>query len=514
MKNNFLLKSLSAFVIGGMLLSACSEDNTKQDAVTPPTPQPTAPQTPTEVPLARAIVPGITIQNLMHSDIDIPASPGFVFGGSADGMGFYKNGDNYVMLTNHEDNFSVSRVTFDANLKPIKGDYLLTSDEGRYRLCSATLATQAEHGYDAFLTCGESSASSQSHVVTNLNGPVRPQNTIKPALGYWNAENALPLPKTAYPGKTVVIIGDDDSGSSSHFGQVVVYISDAVGDFENGKIYVLTRDDGSRIETDLKKGVNVNVTFKEIVGAKTMDFNTFNAAVGALNPVGFGRVEDLDYRKDGVGREIYFQNTGFNSVASGYNQTKYGRVYKLVLPTDFTTTLKGSMQLILDGDAFQDVNNNGVIDPSERIEVTARERAAANGAATEKCFTNLDNICATQNYLYLQEDSNGYGNEQHDGYIYQYNLATGELKAIIELNHFRSGNAPEVKGSLSAGNFGSWEYGAMVDVSSIINQPDAFLVCLQPHGWRGGRYSGADGGSLRVIENQASQVILVKGIAR
>jgi hypothetical protein len=43
-------------------------------------------------------------------------------------------------------------------------------------------------------------------------------------------------------------------------------------------------------------------------------------------------------------------------------------------------------------------------------------------------FQNPDNICVTKNYVYVQEDANGYGDETHDAYIYQYNMATKQLK--------------------------------------------------------------------------------------
>jgi hypothetical protein len=34
-----------------------------------------------------------------------------------------------------------------------------------------------------------------------------------------------------------------------------------------------------------------------------------------------------------------------------------------------------------------------------------------------------DNIYVTKNYVYVQEDANGYGDETHDAYIYQYDIA-------------------------------------------------------------------------------------------
>ena len=59
---------------------------------------------------------------MVGSDDKLEQSPNYVFGGSADGAGLFKNTDGtFAYLVNHEDNFAVSRITFDKTLKPIKG---------------------------------------------------------------------------------------------------------------------------------------------------------------------------------------------------------------------------------------------------------------------------------------------------------------------------------------------------------------------------------------------------------
>ena len=86
--------------------------------------------------------------SLVGSDDVLAGSPNFVFGGSADGSGLLKNADGtFTFLVNHEDNFAVSRVTFDKTFKPTKGEYLLNSNGGTWRLCGATMATVAENGF-------------------------------------------------------------------------------------------------------------------------------------------------------------------------------------------------------------------------------------------------------------------------------------------------------------------------------------------------------------------------------
>lgn len=422
------------------------------------------------------------------SSADNFASPSpFKFGGSADGAGLVKiSPTRYSLLVNHEDNFAVSRVTLDGSFKPIAGEYVLNSNGGIWRLCSATLATQEEHGFGPFyLTCGESGAESRTHAV-NPFAAVSGASISKEVqnFGRWSAENAVPLPKTAYPNKSVIIIGDDDSGIDG--GQVAMYIPNAVGDIFNttnrGKVYVLRRVSQDPIEKNIAVGTPVDVEFAEVVNAATLTGAQINTEATALKSIAFGRVEDIDYRKDGTGREVYFCVTGQNG---NVNRTKYGRVYKMVL--NATDPLKGTLEVVLDGD---------------------------NDAGPASEFQNPDNIMVTQNFAYIQEDPNSYGDETHDAYIYQYDLTTKGLKKVFELNHFRTDATLSAQFSSATSTKGSWEYGALIDVSSTLGIPNTFLLSIQPHTWRSDAFKGVDGGSLRPDENQASQIVVIKGLAK
>jgi hypothetical protein len=471
----------------GLFVAACSDDNSTD--VKPVTPVTLKNQSVTPA-LIKSLVSGVEVFSLVSSDDVLAGSPNYRFGGSADGAGLIKNTDgSFTVLANHEDNFAVSRVRFDKDLKPISGDYVVNSTAGRYRLCSATLATVAEHGFSAFITAGESNEESEILAVD----PSGPANTPKylAAFGRFNTENAVPLPKVAYPNRTVVIIGDDDSGAEG--GQVAMYLSSTVGDLDNGSLYVLARTDNNSRERDMVIGQTYPVQFRQIANQKTLTGRQINVAGAALNQIRFSRVEDVDYRKgsDANNREIYFVATGQNNtgVNADYNRTKYGRAYRLRL--DASNPLVGTLELIADGD----------------------DKSATNPA---RLFQNLDNIYVGQNYVYLQEDDNGYGDETHDAYIYQYNIATRELKPVMELDHRRT--APDAAlynavGARPAGKAG-WEYGAMVDVSSELGQENTFMIALQPHSWRGTKYQGVDGGTLRPTENQASMLVLVKGLPR
>jgi hypothetical protein len=438
--------------------------------------------------LLKSLIPGVEIYSTISSDDVLPDSPTFVFGGSADGAGFIRNTDGtFTLLTNHEDNFAVSRVTFDKTFKAVKGEYVVNSTFGKYRLCSATLATPAIHGFGpVFLTAGESSEESQILAVD----PTGAVNTPKYLTGFgrWNTENAVPLPKEAYANRTVVVIGDDDSNAEG--GQVALYISNTVGDLDNGKLYTLARTNDAMRERDMVAGQTYPVAFREIVNHTAMTGRQINQAAATLKSMAFGRVEDIDYRKGGAGREVFFTVTGQNNtgVNAANDRSKYGRVYRLTL--DSADPLKGNLEVILDGDD--------------------RTGPAA-------LFQNPDNIYVGTNYVYVQEDDNGYGDEAHDGYIYQYNIATKALRPVLQLDHRRTqpdaalyNVAPFARPEGKAG----WEYGAMIDVSSELGNPDTFLISLQPHSWRGTKYTGVDGGTLRPTENQGSMMVLVKGLPR
>ncbi|QJW89329.1 hypothetical protein HNV11_08000 [Spirosoma taeanense] len=433
---------------------------------------------------------GIKLYSLLSSDDKLEQSPNYVFGGSADGAGIFQNPDgNYTILVNNEDNFAVSRVTLDKSFKPIKGEYILNSDGGTWRLCSATLVTPLEHGFGPlFLTCGESGEESRTHAVQVDADPQQAGISREVAgLGRWSAENAVPLPKTAYPNKTAILIGDDDSGTNG--GQLALYLSNTVGDLENGSLYMLKRPDGNQKEMDMKVGTSYDVEFTKIDNHKTLTGAQINAKVNELKALKFGRVEDVDYRKGSGanGREVIFAVTGQNNTGANadYSRSKYGRIYRLTM--DASDPTKGKLEVLLDGD-----DRNGIA----------------------RMFQDPDNVCVTTNYVYIMEDPNEYGDEKHDGYVYQYNLNTKQLTPILELDHRRN-EADAAKYNVGGvSKPGSWESSGMIDVSDVTGRPNTFMLGIQAHTWRGDQYKGVDGGSKRTSENQASQLILIEGLPR
>ena len=222
--------NLSRAIASGALAitaAACSDagdsTGTNQPAITPR-------NTSVSPALVKGMPAGVQAFSIFSSGDTLPGMPRF--GGSADGAGLLRNPDGtFTMITNHEDNFAVSRVTLDAAFTPVAIDYVMNSASGRWRLCSATMVTPEEHGFGPlFFTTGESGIESQTHGINPRGAAFTTVDdaSLVPAFGRWSAENAVPLPKTAYPARTVVIIGDDDSGTNG--GQLAMYVGTGVGE--------------------------------------------------------------------------------------------------------------------------------------------------------------------------------------------------------------------------------------------------------------------------------------------
>jgi hypothetical protein len=472
-----------------LVSTACDDSN---DTLGTNQPQITPKNSSVTTALVKGMPAGAQAYAIFSSADSISGMPRF--GGSADGAGLLRNQDGtFTLLTNHEDNFAVSRLTLDRNFTPIAIDYVMNSVAGRWRLCSATMATPEEHGFGPlFLTNGESGIDSQIHGFDPRGAVFTAPSDVSllPALGRWSSEQALPLPKTAYPSRSVILIGDDDSGTNG--GQVAMYVGTAIGDLTRGSLYVLARKDNNIRERDMVVGSEYDVEFRAVPNTAGVTAQQIEAAGLQASMMQFGRVEDLDYRK-GVneGREVYFNVTGQNNtgVNASYGRTKYGRTYRLLL--DAADPLKGKLSVILDGDD-------------------------RTGPARQ--FQNPDNIYVGNNYAYVQEDPNSYGDETHDAYIYQYNLTTKEVKVVMEIDHRRNVPTDAAQFLSATSTFGSWEYGAMVDVSAQTGIRDAFLIALQPHTWREARLLRIAGThpnlALNTTENQGSQMILVTGLPR
>ncbi|AJR04029.1 PhoX family protein [Siansivirga zeaxanthinifaciens] len=419
-------------------------------------------------------------------------SNGFRLVGAQDGAGFLKDGNEYIYVVNAEDDHAVSRIRLDENLTPISGDWLLNNGVADFaRQCSGTMWEKDIHGgdKDIFLSASESLAYDVKGIDPWIETPTPTADFGLDALGEFSWENAVPLPKGAYPGKTVILGGDDDSSGSK--GQVTMYLSEnSDADFENGKIYVLRFKQVSNgtggvqnvaantvyDEGSLDFGKTYDVEFVEIVGGASMTKNEMEAACTAVNASQFIRVEDVDYQKgsDANARNVYFAVTGLGPNTGDVND--WGTVYKLQL--DAANPLQGKLTQIISGNT--DTNNKD------------------GNLAT---LQSPDNICVTENFVYFQEDPNSFS-RNHAAYIYQSDLDGNNAKVVLELK-VESNLSPTGSSKLSG------EFGSLIDISDKVGVPDTFMLALQPHYWQ-----STDFVSTNLPHNQGGQIVILKGLPR
>ena len=418
-------------------------------------------------------------------------SNGFRLVGAQDGGGLLKDGNEYIYMVNAEDDYSVARIRFDENLNPIEGDWMLNAGVADLaRQCSATMWEAAIHGgdKDIFLSASESIA----YDVKGIDPWASPTPTADfglDALGEFSWENAVPLPKNTYAGKTVIIGGDDDSSGSE--GQVTMYLSEnGDADLDNGKIYVLRLkqvSDGSGgiqnvtvntvyNEGNLDFGATYDVEFVEIVDGAAFTKNEMETACSGVFASQFMRVEDVDYQKgsDSNARNLFIAVTGRGPGRGTYND--WGTVYKLEL--DATNPLIGKLTQIISGNT--DTNNMD-----------------GNLSALQ----SPDNICVTENFIYTQEDPNSFS-RGHAAQIYQTDLNGNNAKVVLALK-IESNLSPTGSSELSG------EFGALIDISDKVGVPDTFMLNLQPHYWE-----SEDFVSTNLPHNEGGQIILLKGLPR
>lgn len=401
---------------------------------------------------------GLKITPILSSEDIIPNSPDFVYGSMADGAGLLPETDGtFTLINNIEADYSIARIKLNENLRPISAAYILNATAtGETAQCSGSMISPTEHGFGPlYLSGGEWGGASKGVFVTDPYKSVSDASTgtMVTAMGQWSTENAVVIGKDAYADKTVAFIGDDNANNEVPSGQLGMYVGDR-GDLNNGKLYGLkVTSPGVTYEVDMTEGTEYDVEFVEL---EEKEINALDAECKTKGVMGFSRLEDIDWRRGSAAnnREIYFAVTGRNKPGLVGKGAILGRVYKVVLnDTDPTGTAK--ITCVLDGD---------------------KVGGKADG------FHSPDNILVTENYVYIQEDPNGYASENANiiGYskLYQYNLSTGIIKTVLECDQERAA-------SLGYGRTSKyWEITGMIDVTDIVNNgKNQFLVITQNHGW-------------------------------
>lgn len=398
----------------------------------------------------------VNVYPLISSEDVLEQTPDFVYGSMADGAGLLKNSDNtFTLINNIEADYSIARITLDQTFKPVAVEYILNAQAtGFTAQCSGSLVTPEEHGFGpVYLSGGEWGGASKGVFATYPDKDPSSASFAQmlPAFGQWSTENAVVIGKDAYPTKTVAFIGDDHSDNSVPSGQLGMYVGNR-GDLFNGQLFGLRVTDASiTFEVDMQEGQTYPIDF---VALQETEINLLDAEAKAKGVMGFSRLEDIDWRRGSASnnREIYFAVTGRSNPNLVGKGTKYGRVYKVTLNANDPSGA-GTITCVLDGDLL-------------------------NGKA--KAFHSPDNVLVTENYVYIQEDPNGYFDapeKTHYASLYQYNIATGELKKVLECDQIAA----------AAQGYGSensvWEITGMIDISAQTGKPGSFIVITQNHGW-------------------------------
>jgi hypothetical protein len=82
------------------------------------------------------------------------------------------------------------------------------------------------------------------------------------------------------------------------------------------------------------------------------------------------------------------------------------------------------------------------------------------------------------------------------------------------MNHKRTDATWNAKfNTVNQPRFGSWEFGAMIDISDIIGVPNTFMVNIHPHTWQSNDFANADG-SGRNTNKEGGQTVIIKGVQK
>lgn len=440
--------------------------------------------------------PKLQVYSMLSSEDVLPESPKFVYGSMADGAGLLKNDDGtYSLINNIEADYSIARINFDETFKPVSGEYIMNANaSANTAQCSGSLITPEEHGFGPwYLSGGEWGGDSKGVYLADPRKDATDAGSaeiLTASMGQWSTENAVAIGKDAFPDKTIIFIGDDNSNNEIPSGQIGMYMADR-GDLYGGKLHGLkVLSEGIDFEMDMEEGKTYEAEFVELEERTLAELDAEAKAKGVM---GFSRVEDIDWRRGSASnqREVYVVVTGRKKDGLVGKGTLYGRIYKIVLDKD--DPKKATITPILDGD-----NLNGV----------ARQ------------FHSPDNILVTENYAYIQEDPNGYfdtADKTHFAYLYQYDLRFGTLKVVLECD--QEAAAAQGYGTTDR----TWEITGMIDISDTVDKDRSFVLITQNHGWEPldgtaftdpTAFPDLDEAQLNETRKEGSMLYVLKGLPR
>lgn len=415
---------------------------------------------------------------IMSSADILPTDSTFVYGSYMDGAALYPYNDGsgtYAFINNLEADYSIARIRLNSDLQPLEGSYIVNSTATAFTAqCSGSSITVEEHGFGPlYLSGGEWGGNAKGVYKVNPFRSTYDRVEVDrlPALGEWSTENAVAIGKNAFPGRTVVFMGDDDSNNSYPEAHFAMYVG-GLGDLNSGDLYVLKGMNpietakgagGQLFEMGMAEGTAYDAEWIKVTERTIGELN--QEAIDA-SAIGFQRIEDIDWQKGSVenNRNVFFNATGryrSDNPDLANRGTTFGRIYKVELPADMfddesPNYLKAKITCVIDGD---------------------KEGGIGDG------MHSPDNILVTENYAYIQEDPNGYANQNSDitGFakLWQYDISGGTLNEVMEC-------AQVAASTLDIGNTDSmWEITGLIDVTDVIGATEStFLGGAQVHGWR------------------------------
>jgi hypothetical protein len=320
-------------------------------------------------------------------------------------------------------------------------------------------------------------------------------------MGRHNHENSVAIPGYA---DLVVLSGDDTFSAPAS--QLYSYLADDTDELWNdaGALYAfvssdpLTNDYG-----DLSTGETVAGTFIPVPEAIAKGDQTGLENWSNTNNVfQFIRVEDIAYDRNSP-RTVYIADTGepraSNATSAGAGRLTRagstfqgpfpnGRIFRMVLDED-NPLVVDSLSVLIDADAGG-YGNPGVIHQPDNLETTGNSLLIQEDPGSHNQFALAD--------------PNGVGAR-----VWRYDLDTGELDAVIEVDQSLDETAGYDVDSAGAARRGAWESSGIVDASSIWG-PGWFLIDVQAGSLILESAAGTLGGIAVQFEREGGQLLRVK----
>ncbi len=466
------------------------------------------------------------------------ATEKFAFTGIPDGIGIYETSDFYYVFVNAElgnttktdvsstisgqiTGARVSLFQFDKNWKVIGGKNLIEkavdskgNELGKItitrdsvtqtgiafgRFCSAYLAEYGFVGGPVFFAPEEFGAAARGWAI-GVDGVAQALD----GLGRYSKENIVAASKYRADNSDItVLLSTEDSNDGELYMFVGKQTAADPNGFKDGDLYVLkvTNFSNETLTQNQKQTatwtkVDKSVVFNadgtpEATGTPLSNWVNAKDANGVDRSTNFRRLEDIAEDPNNPGT-FYFVTTGTtDKVAGGTAATAaeaenpYGKLYRFTLNANDPTAGISNFELLVSG-----------------------------GPTTGVSF---DNVVVDKNgKVLLMEDETAFGgnimrDQSRNGRVWQYDIATGQVKALFEIDQKAQGVA------FDNGN-GGWETSGIVEAGSNPQLGRSnYVFDVQAHGVQNGvdlnqlnvlNGSHAEGGQL-VIATPVPKVELV-----